>query len=203
MKKLIPMLCGFCLASAFQATAPAQTITNQPQSLTVNNASTATFSVRASNATSYQWVFNGANNLSDGTNLSDGVIITGSTNSALTLEGVTSNEAGSYTVIVNGSVTSSPPAVLTIVPGTIVTFTFSGILGGGTTNVQVQLFNYDKPVTVQNFLHYITAGAYTNMFFDRCLPGFVLQGGDYGASNQTMANASDNRLVNLSAVYTG
>ncbi len=187
MKKLIPMLCGFCLASAFQATAPAQTITNQPQSLTVNNASTATFSVGASNATSYQWVFNGANNLSDGTNLSDGVIITGSTNSALTLEGVTSNEAGSYTVIVNGSVTSSPPAVLTIVPGTIVTFTFSGILGGGTTNVQVQLFNYDKPVTVQNFLHYITAGAYTNMFFDRCLPGFVLQGGDYGASNQTMA----------------
>jgi cyclophilin family peptidyl-prolyl cis-trans isomerase len=180
MKKLVQMLCGFCLAFAFQATALAQTITNQPQSITINNASTATFTVGASNATSYQWQFNGSN-------LTDVGNITGSATSALTLEDVNTNQAGNYTVVVNGSVTNSHPAVLTIVPGTIVRFIFTNFLGGGTSNVDVQLFNHDKPVTVQNFIHYITAGAYTNMFFDRCIPEFVLQGGDYGASNQTMS----------------
>ena len=61
MKKLISMLCGLGLVLAFQANAPAQTITNQPQSITINNASTATFTVGASNATSYQWQFNTTN----------------------------------------------------------------------------------------------------------------------------------------------
>ena len=84
----------------------------------------------------------------------------------------------------NGSVTSSN-AVLTIVPGTIVRFIFSGLIGGGTSNMQVQLFDHDKPATVQNFLHYIRSGAYTNMFMERCIPGFILQGGDYGTSNRT------------------
>jgi len=184
MKKFIQMLCGFCLAFAFQATVPAQTITNQPQSATNNNGATATFTVGASNATSYQWQFN-STNLNDGT-MSDGVIISGSATSALTLEDVTTNEAGTYTVVVNGSVTSSPPAVLTIVPGTIVTFTFSGLLTNAPgSNMRVQLFDHDKPATVENFIHYITAGAFTNMFFDRCAPGFVLQGGDDGATDQT------------------
>ena len=52
---------------AFQAGVQAQTITNQPQSITVNNASSAEFSVGASGATNYQWKFNGAN-LTDGNN---------------------------------------------------------------------------------------------------------------------------------------
>jgi cyclophilin family peptidyl-prolyl cis-trans isomerase len=189
MKTLFSMLGGVCLAFVFQAAALAQIITNQPQSITINNASTATFTVGASGATNYQWYFNSTNILSDGTR-NDGVIISGSATAALTLENVTTNEAGSYTVVVSNlttSVTSSPPAVLTIVPGTLVTFTFSGLLTNAPgSNVQVQLFNHDKPVTVQNFIHYIAAGAYTNMFFDVCLPGFVLQGGDYGASNQTI-----------------
>ncbi len=191
MNRLFSIFFGFCLIFTFWATAPAQTITNQPQSITVNNASSAMFTVGASNATGYQWQFN-SNNLTDGTNQSDGVVISGSTNSVLTLEDVTANEAGSYTVVVSNltnSVTSSN-AVLTIVPGTIVTFTFSGLLTNAPgSNVQVQLFNHDKPVTVQNFIHYIRAGAYTNLFFDRCVPGFVLQSGDYGATDQTNTNS--------------
>jgi cyclophilin family peptidyl-prolyl cis-trans isomerase len=55
--------------------------------------------------------------------------------------------------------------------------------------MQVQLFDHDKPATVQNFLHYIRSGAYTNMFMERCIPGFVLQGGDYGATNRTSTNS--------------
>ena len=185
MTKFISILCGFGLVSAFQANAPAQNITNPPQSIVINNASTATFSVGASGATHYQWQFN-TTNLSDGTK-SNGAIISGSATSVLTLEDVTTNEAGSYTVVVNGSVSNSPPAVLSIVPGTIVTFAFSGLpTNAPGSNVQVQLFDHDKPATVENFIHYVRSGAFTNnMFFERCIPGFILQGGDYGASNQT------------------
>jgi cyclophilin family peptidyl-prolyl cis-trans isomerase len=182
MKKLAPIFCGFCLPFIFQTTVLAQVIiTNQPQSITINNASDATFSVGASNVLTYQWQFNGSN-------LNDGGNITGSTNAVLTLEDVTTNQAGSYTVILNNAVTSSN-AALTIVPGTIVTFNFSGFIGGGVSNVQVQLFDHDKPATVQNFLHYIRAGAYTNMFFDRCETNFILQGGDYGTTDRTNTNS--------------
>ena len=178
MKNLILTYCGFCLAFAFQAIASAQTITSQPQSVTVNNASTAVFTVGASDATNYQWQFNGSN-------LTDIGNITGSTNSALTLEDVTINEAGTYTVIINGLVTSSN-AMLTTVPGTIVTFNLSGLMPGAPgSNITVQLFDHDKPATVENFLHYIRSGAFTNMFFDRCVPNFVLQGGGFGAADRT------------------
>ena len=46
-------------------------------------------------------------------------------------------------------------------------------------NIEVELFDADKPVTVQNFLRYTTSGAYSNMFFHRWEPGFVVQGGGY------------------------
>jgi cyclophilin family peptidyl-prolyl cis-trans isomerase len=184
MTKIISKLCGLGVALALQTDAPAQTITNQPQSIIVNNDSTATFTVGAGGATSYQWYFNGTNILTDGAN-SDGVFISGSTNSALTLDDVTTNEAGSYTVVLNGSVTSAPPAVLTITNGTIVRFILTGFPGGGTSNLDVRLFDHDKPATVENFIHYVSSGAYSNMFLDRCAPGFVLQGGDDGASNRT------------------
>jgi cyclophilin family peptidyl-prolyl cis-trans isomerase len=177
MKTLCQILGGFCLAFVLSTAAVGQSITNEPSNITVNTASVATFSVGASGATNYQWRFNG-------TNLTNSATITGATNSVLTIDDVSTNQAGNYTVVINNSVTSAPPALLTIVPGTIVTFIFTNFAGGGHTNVEVQLFNHDKPVTVQNFLQYVTSGAYTNMFFDRVQPGFVLQGGDDGTSNR-------------------
>ena len=59
---------------------------------------------------SYQWQQNG-------TNLTDGAYISGSRSTALTLAGLTLAGAGSYTVVVSNSasaVTSSPPAILTV-----------------------------------------------------------------------------------------
>jgi cyclophilin family peptidyl-prolyl cis-trans isomerase len=174
---------------AFQVNALAQTITSQPQSTTNNNASTAIFTVGASGATSYQWRFN-TTNLTDGINTNDGVIISGSATSTLTLEDITTNEAGSYTVVLNGSVTSSN-AVLTITNGTIVQFILTGFPGGGASNVDVQLFDHDKPATVENFIHYVSSGAFTNMFFERCAPEIlqeglpILQGGYDGATDRT------------------
>ncbi len=40
-------------------------------------------------------------------------------------------------------------------------------------------------MTVENFIHYITSGAYSNTFFDRDVAGFVLQAGDYVTVDRT------------------
>jgi hypothetical protein len=77
--------------------------------------STVTFTVGATGigTLSYQWQTNGVN-------VTDGGIVSGSATSTLTLTNVTANNAVSYTVVVtnvNGSVTSSP-AILTVLPAT-------------------------------------------------------------------------------------
>ena len=177
MKSLFRILAAACLLLAFRAGAQAPTILSEPQSVTVNNASAASFTVVASNAVAYQWLFQGTNSLP------------GATNATLSLDNVSSNQAGSYSVVVtssdNNSVTSTPPAVLTIVPGTKVLLTISKYADGSSSNFLVQLFDHDKPATVENFIHYITSGAYSNMFFDRDVAGFVLQGGDYVTVDRT------------------
>jgi cyclophilin family peptidyl-prolyl cis-trans isomerase len=168
-------VCGCCLALALAASA-APSILTPPQSITVNNASDASFTVVATNAASYQWQFQRRD-------------LSGATNATLGLQNVTNGQGGSYTVVVtapdNTFVSSS--ATLTIVAGTVVQFAISGYPGGVTNYLNVQLFDHDKPATVQNFIHYIEAGGYTNLFWSRCIPGFVLQGGDYGAENRTSA----------------
>jgi cyclophilin family peptidyl-prolyl cis-trans isomerase/uncharacterized protein (DUF2141 family) len=180
MKRLFLIVTAWCLLVAFQAGAVTPAILSQPQSITVNNASAAAFTVVATNAATYQWQFDGTNSLP------------GETNALLNLDNVTTNQAGSYTVVVTSSdhmsVTSAPPAVLTIVPGTVVQFIISTFPGGASSNVVVQLFDHDKPATVQNFMHYIISGAYSNMFFDRDVPNFVLQGGDYVAEDRSSTN---------------
>jgi len=76
----------------------APTISTQPASLTVNSGQSASFTVTASGATSYQWQTNGT-------------AIAGATSSSYTLPNVTSVDNGlSYTVVVanaGGSVTSA------------------------------------------------------------------------------------------------
>src|SRR5271156_3907263 len=105
MKSRILEVCVFCFALALNANAQ-PVITSQPQSSTNNLASAADFSVVATNAATYQWYFQGSN------------VLSGQTNAALSLDDLSTNQAGSYTVVVtssnNISVTSSPPAVLTI-----------------------------------------------------------------------------------------
>jgi cyclophilin family peptidyl-prolyl cis-trans isomerase len=197
MKKILSILCGALPPFIFSLNGSAQTITNQPAGLTINNASTATFTVGADGATNYQWQFDGTN-LSDGA-LGDGCSVTGSTNATLNLEDVTVGEAGTYTVLINNAVASSN-ATLAVVPGTIVTFTLSGLPAGMSNTIDVQLFDHDKPITTANFIHYIRSGAYTNMFFERCIPGFVLQGGDYGTTNLT--NTINEITTNITSIVT-
>lgn len=64
--------------------------------------------------------------------------------------------------------------------------------------VDVELYDQDKPVTVQNFLRLVNAGAYNGSFFHRCVPGFVLQGGGYSAVNPFLTSTiAPNNYTNL------
>ena len=83
------------------------TITNQPQSQTVNQGTSANFSVSASGTTpfAYQWLFNGTN-------------IAAATASSYTRTNAQPSDGGNYSVTVSnaaGSVTSAP-AMLTVNP---------------------------------------------------------------------------------------
>jgi cyclophilin family peptidyl-prolyl cis-trans isomerase/lysophospholipase L1-like esterase len=68
------------------------------------------------------------------------------------------------------------------------------------SNVLVELFDHDKPATVQNFIHYVQSEAYNNMFFDRLIPGFVLQGGGWFAQDQTNTTPPPS-VANIFATY--
>jgi peptidyl-prolyl cis-trans isomerase A (cyclophilin A) len=46
-------------------------------------------------------------------------------------------------------------------------------------NFQINLFDEDTPRTVENFLSYVNAGAYTNNVVHRSVPGFVVQMGGF------------------------
>jgi cyclophilin family peptidyl-prolyl cis-trans isomerase len=46
-------------------------------------------------------------------------------------------------------------------------------------SIVIELFPNTAPLTVQNFLDYMNAGAYDGVIFHRSVPGFVVQGGGY------------------------
>lgn len=105
-------------------------ITTQPTNQTATVGDTVTFTVSATGnpAPTYQWRFNSTN-------------LSGETNTTLTLNSVTTNQAGSYLVIVSNTVavTNSDPATLTVNPavsplsGAISLLTYN-VKGFGATN---------------------------------------------------------------------
>lgn len=46
-------------------------------------------------------------------------------------------------------------------------------------DLEVELYDQEKPVTASNFIKLVQSGAYQNTFFHRVRPGFVAQGGGY------------------------
>jgi cyclophilin family peptidyl-prolyl cis-trans isomerase len=55
-------------------------------------------------------------------------------------------------------------------------------------DIEVELYDRQKPITVQNFISYVQTGRYGNTFFHRCEPNFVLQGGGYLVLDRTSTN---------------
>jgi hypothetical protein len=105
------------------------TIVTPPTNQTVGLGSALTFTVTAAGTAPlhYQWQYDGTS-LTDGTNAA-GSIMSGSTSTALAIQDAQTNENGGYTVVVTnslGSVTSTPPAVLTV----LTVPTFIGITAG-------------------------------------------------------------------------
>jgi len=97
-------------AQSVQVTCASPAITAQPANQTVCAGSTATFSVTATGAVSYQWRKNGVN-------------ISGATASSYTIPAAVAGDAASYSVVVTnacGSVTSNA-ATLTVNPATAIT----------------------------------------------------------------------------------
>jgi cyclophilin family peptidyl-prolyl cis-trans isomerase len=58
--------------------------------------------------------------------------------------------------------------------------------------ITVELFDREKPVTVQNFIRLAESGAYSNCFFHRCIPDFVVQGGGMWVASPTSATSFAN-----------
>lgn len=70
-----------------------------------------------------------------------------------------------------------------------------------TTNVgkfEINLYDETTPVTVQNFLNYVSSGRYDGTVFHRSVPGFVIQGGGFRFEQQLplVATATNSPIVN-------
>jgi hypothetical protein len=96
-------------------------IITPPTSQTAHTGATVTFTVSAAGATGYQWKA-GATNSGVYTNLQNNIIFSGVTTTNLTITGVTTNQNMDIIVVVSngsGSVTSAPPANLSVLPASL------------------------------------------------------------------------------------
>ena len=82
------------------------------------------------------------------------------------------------------------PAIRLLVLGMVCA---AGPLFGGTLaqfrtvfgDIEVELFDQDKPATVANFIRYVQSGLYQDGFIHRCEPRFVIQGGGFKVADRT------------------
>lgn len=67
-------------------------------------------------------------------------------------------------------------SLLFVAPSTMATIVqFQTVMG----DFQVNLYDKATPKTVENFLTYVKAGAYSNTVIHRAIPGFIVQGGGF------------------------
>src|SRR6185369_8650377 len=67
-------------------------------------------------------------------------------------------------------------------------------------NIDVELFEKDKPITVSNFVRYVQSGKYQNSFIHRCDPTFVIQGGAFYVANRFTANADITNITTFASI---
>lgn len=83
----------------------------------------------------------------------------------------------------------------TSLPSFATTVQFQTVLG----NFEVNLYDKTTPQTVQNFLSYVNAGAYTNMVVHRVVPNFVVQMGGYALNPNATLSASTLPIMPIAA----
>lgn len=57
-------------------------------------------------------------------------------------------------------------------------------------DIEVELFDQDKPLTVSNFVQYVNSGRYRDTFIHRCVTNFVIQGGGFEVTGGHPTNIS-------------
>lgn len=55
-------------------------------------------------------------------------------------------------------------------------------------DLEVELYDNEKPITTANFKKLVQSGAYQNTFFHRLVPGFVAQGGGFYTASKGITN---------------
>ena len=69
--------------------------------------------------------------------------------------------------------------------------------------LEIELFQEEAPVTVENFLQYVGDGFYDGLIFHRVVPNFVIQGGGFQtgmakkSARSPIINEAENGLLNL------
>ena len=56
-------------------------------------------------------------------------------------------------------------------------------------DIEVELLDQDKPITVANFIRYVQSELYRDGLIHRCNPAFVIQGGGYFVANRNTTSA--------------
>ena len=67
-------------------------------------------------------------------------------------------------------------------------------------NIEVELFDQDKPGTVNNFIRYVQAGLYQDSFIHRCDPIFVIQGGGFYVADRHTTNQTVYAVPTFAAI---
>ena len=75
---------------------------------------------------------------------------------------------------VQATAPAAAPAVLEPAPGNPV-----AVISTSMGDITVELFKEQAPVSVENFLRYVSEGFYPGTIFHRVVSGFVVQGGGY------------------------
>ena len=65
-------------------------------------------------------------------------------------------------------------------------------------NIKIELFEQEAPITVKNFLSYVSEGFYVNLIFHRVISGFMIQGGgfDHKMGEKTTKSPIKNEAAN-------
>jgi peptidyl-prolyl cis-trans isomerase B (cyclophilin B) len=70
-------------------------------------------------------------------------------------------------------------------------------------DIKIELYPTKAPITVKNFLDYVTSGHYNNTIFHRVIDNFMIQGGGFDKdlkqkeTKATIKNEADNSLKNI------